>query len=378
MIDFQRLACVDTLDFHLAHPEIPVHVHTTARNRQHGRRILGKTRIYLDQKWWNYFRDVLRGRPQKPEHPGIWELLLGLVESGLVVCPAGDTVYLETLKQTDRDSLTLTAAVLDRLTGQAAFRHAFERQRAELFYFFATRIRPDLGIGLREDVWTFPGFLLGELLPGLSRCPQDTQAALQKSWFDLVSSWQFSDLLVNVKSNGPRDHDLIQQLAKGKEAHREDISSFEDALKIEARGFLQGCARDFEAVYSNLSSAGFLHPKEAGLATPAQGGYALGALTLHLLTTGQAAWTQLPSVHISAGIQAEIRSSARRYHQNDTFDWHHAAQALPYCNFFFTEKALYHLLRSPKLGFDKAYDCCVLWKEEEIIAALDGLAAQAA
>jgi len=82
----------------------------------------------------------------------------------------------------------------------------------------------------------------------------------------------------------------------------------------------------------------------------------------------------MPTIHIlSALYAAVIWDKQQRFQDNDFYDFRHATAALPYCDYFFTEKRLAHLLTQNLLGLDKFYQCTVKSKEKEAISYLQEL-----
>jgi hypothetical protein len=83
---------------------------------------------------------------------------------------------------------------------------------------------------------------------------------------------------------------------------------------------------------------------------------------------------ELPSLTMYAGMHAAIRCDpARKYKKGDFDDLNHATVALPYSDYFLTEKSLGHLITTKPLQYDRLYGCTVLSSAEELIEALKGL-----
>ena len=62
-----------------------------------------------------------------------------------------------------------------------------------------------------------------------------------------------------------------------------------------------------------------------------------------------------------------------KFDSNHQFDFEHAACALPYCEYFFAEKQLTHIVTQGLLGFDKVYGCEVIAKPQAALAVLERL-----
>jgi hypothetical protein len=82
----------------------------------------------------------------------------------------------------------------------------------------------------------------------------------------------------------------------------------------------------------------------------------------------------MPTIHIFSTLYAAVRwDKKQKFQDNDFYDFRHATAALPYCDYFFTEKRLAHLLMQNLLGLDKFYQCTVHSKEKEAISCLHKL-----
>lgn len=83
---------------------------------------------------------------------------------------------------------------------------------------------------------------------------------------------------------------------------------------------------------------------------------------------------ELPSLTILSGLNAAIiLDNKRKFKNNDHDDIKHAAMALPYCDYFFTENSLKHLICSKKLNYDEKYNIIVKSKTEESIIELNNI-----
>ena len=82
----------------------------------------------------------------------------------------------------------------------------------------------------------------------------------------------------------------------------------------------------------------------------------------------------MPTMQISAALYASVRWDKKQKFQNhDFYDFRHAAAALPYCDYFFTEKRLAHLVTQNQFSYDKKYKCQVQSKVNCAVSLLKGL-----
>ena len=77
----------------------------------------------------------------------------------------------------------------------------------------------------------------------------------------------------------------------------------------------------------------------------------------------------LPSFDIAAKAHAAIRwNKTRKYRANDLDDIGHMYSALPYCDYFLTEKSFYTLITQEE--YDKKYSCVVAHDKEEVLTII--------
>ncbi len=81
-----------------------------------GHAIAGRSKIYLDTRFWIIARDVLAGTCTGAAERKLFHFLRRGVSAGRLVCPISESVVLEVMKQADRSSRQLTAEVIDELS----------------------------------------------------------------------------------------------------------------------------------------------------------------------------------------------------------------------------------------------------------------------
>ena len=76
--------------------------------------------------------------------------------------------------------------------------------------------------------------------------------------------------------------------------------------------------------------------------------------------------TYLPSFDIPAMAHATIRwNKTKQFEENDLDDIGHTYTALPYCDYFFTERSFYTLIMQSK--YNDKYSCIVAWQKKEVL-----------
>jgi hypothetical protein len=367
-----------TLSFHLQHPEVSRDEYIRSQYVALGEQVLAQRRIYLDQKYWIYCRDVVRGRPRDPLHTEIYEALRHAVKSGKAVCPASHLILEETLKQEDPESRLLTATIVQELSAGAALQPFPVLFQAEILHFLgATHPQPVDLYPCEQMAWTYIGDVFGHMSPVSTAFDADTEKAIQKAWFDLMAGMPFpvlaeslSPVPANILHTPPEFYDEQNEQCR---MHEKDFSSFPGVFLMELAGGLD-VHRD-ELAEAQL----YLYQKHTGQDTVAvltddiaEGTRMLSNLIYHAFRLGRIE-RQLPGLRIIAGIHAAMRYKRQKHRKGDRHDHLHARAALPYCNLFLTEKTLGHLLCDKPLEYDKLYGCRIAWEPEDALRAIDAV-----
>ena len=236
-------AIPDTLADHLRTPGVTPDEYIRAKHLGLGQKVLTKKRVYLDQNYWNYCRDVVRDKAQHPLHGDILHLLRDGVASGCLFCPASHLVLEETLKQKDPSSRELTAKVVQELSTGIGVQPFAVLDQAEILHFAVTTRPWRVNAYPPEQlVWSHIGNLFGHMSPVVKAFDEPTRAAIQKAWFDAMSCVTFPTLL---KAMAEFPEESLRTPAEFYdwqnvqcEEHRTDFSSFDEVFLLEIAGGL--------------------------------------------------------------------------------------------------------------------------------------------
>jgi len=368
----------NTLSFHLQHPEVDPDNYIRSQQVALGDQVLKKRRIYLDQKYWIYCRDVVRGKPQHPLHRDIYKLLSNAVRSGVAICPASHLILEETLKQDDAESRKLTAIIVQELSAGISL-HGFPiLSQAELLHFLITT-RPWAvdAYPFEQMAWTHIGNIFGHMSPVSTGFDGGTENAIQKAWFDLMGAIEFPVLAETLYPLPGHITELFSgNYDKQNEEcrkHENDFSSFPEVFLIELSGALDVYKDELSEAQKYIFRK---HVAQKDVTVPedqlAEGTRQLSNLIYHAFRLGKIT-SQLPGLRIMAGIHAAIRFRHQKHRKGDRHDHLHARVALPYCNLFLTERTLGHLLCDKILEYDKLYSCRIAWTPADALKALDDI-----
>lgn len=369
---------------HFEEPNVSVDAHSRRRRLRLGEDVLSKVRIYLDQRYWIYCRDAMLGNPAEPIHGDIFELLCGLVDCGRVVCPVSYPVLSETLKQGDKLRRASTARCIDRLCTGVAIQPFDTLIEAELLHFFMTRSNPDGKFyPLKQMVWNFSSWVLGEMIPRSTFFDASTSHALAKGLYDIMAVVPFKHVVEAFSDEPPvspsEDQAWADEVNAGSAQHRHEVTSFNTVFMSEVAGALDATDAVFRRVSREMYRNATGHdapPIES--ADVQEGARQSRNLIYHAFVRGKIS-TELPFCHIGAGVHAAIRFRQQLYKRGDIWDLKHAHSALGYCDAFFTERNLGNLLCQSPLRYDQKYGCNILWEDAKILTYLcslrDGTAA---
>ena len=210
-------------------------------------------------------------------------------------------------------------------------------------------------------VWTRAAYVLGKVSPTFPEADAATQLAIQKAFFDHMWTLSLSDMLDQLGESGetwsPSMPDASQQLNDGKFANISDYDSFQQLLLIELRGVLD-CYHD---AFANVMQQ--IHEHDTGKEVTSEEralddfGVPVANIIYEYFRQGRIT-REVPTIRVAAGLHAGVRWDAnRKYKRNDSADIRHACAAIPYCDFFLTERSLCHLVTAKNLDFGTIFPC---------------------
>lgn len=372
--------CPDNVERHLSHPEVSTDEYIKAKNVALGLSVAAKKRIYLDTKYWIYCLDALCGRPQKPIHSEIVKTLADMVEAGDAVCPAHYATFAELANIGNTSRRRQLAKVADWLSCKITIAPPNEQQQAELLYLLrsfsakAEDLHPVLHL-----MWRPISFFLGIPIPSMAWPTETVKVAMEKDWYDFLSGFGLEDFsVVSDHAWPPRpriEEDLHHRMNEGARSHRHEYNTFDQVFLAEVCGGLDALRPAIAGAFRKLYEAagGAMTDEELRGAESGDGVRKFCALMVEAHKQKKLS-TQWPSLHILSGIHAAIRYEQREYKRGDMWDHRHAIAALPYCDMFLTERVLGTLITGRLLHFHEQYSCNVIWRDEEVLAALAGLA----
>ena len=334
-----------------------------------------KHRIYLDTKFWIVFRDASCGKDSNTSHIDLLNLVRKLRTSGKAICPLSFSSIKELFFQNDLASRRATAAVMDELSGAVCLQPPHVLFDIELWHLMSTALRGTAVASLPEGlVWTKAAYYLGEPEFHSDVIPKEMADVIQKCVDDTIFDNSLGEI-VEALSKGPPppSFDIDRQamtLTEGKNQHPE--KNFSELYRQEIAGGLEAHHGNCCEVILDLCKLSGLEFSVSDTDKDA-GGRMVRGLIESAVKDGKVK-TTFPQLHITASLHAALRWDDRRcYKRGDCEDFRHAGSALPYCNYFLTEKSLAHLLCNKPLNLDTEYETKVFCDSNTAISALSQL-----
>lgn len=345
-------------------PPADVDAYVQAKQIALGQSLAPRTKVYLDLNFWIATRDAALGLRTDPPALRLLELLRQGVAAGRMICPVGETVFDELLKQPLSEDRRLgTARVVDELSLGVTLIPSPRRVGTEFYQLFHRVLkRPEALWPMQQLVWTKVCHILGPSYPVMDGFDAKTMVYLQKRFLDHLWTLSLTEMLQAIGDTEPPDDyaPLTAETNRLRDLHANEITSFASAYDMELRGGIEAWG---ELATDVLNTVG----RRAGLGQPDPTSVEerrallnIAQNLLHLAFKTHDGAATVRTLHVEASLHAAFRTDKkRRFKLNDWHDFHHAAAALSYCDVFLTEGPLHDLVGRPQMGLLQINDCKV-------------------
>jgi hypothetical protein len=372
-----RMKFVDTFKKHQREPYKSADAYAKEKRLELGAGLLATKKIYLDTKYWLLLRDAKLGRARDEYQVQMLALTERVSSSGRYIFPICEDIFVEVLKQTDPDTLRSTVALIDSFSKGVSLLSGEERVRLEVFHFLETCLGSSV-FCLQELVWTKVAYNLGYLTPYHDKFPKHTNTLIQKAFFDQMWSASLMDIVETISRNGapnlPPIRGYSERLNTGKFAHMHQNNTFNEMFLSEIAGMVDSYKADFKDLFAYKFEKQYGCPPNPEDLELSESGQLFANMIYNLFNLNKVK-QELPSFRIHAGLHAAVRwDKKQKYQDNDMHDFRHATAALGYCDYFFTEKRLCHLVTQDLLKYDKLFNCKTLWRVDDAVECLTTLA----
>lgn len=335
-------------------------------------------KLYLDTKFWCLLRDA--DRNTNDEGIKLLELIRQLVRNKRLICIVQAASFLEIAKQST-GSLMVVSSLIDEFTESISIAPQEELQKLEAINY--VRFKLNAQPISQHYVWTKIGLVLisdvvGHINKLLPKSLDKVQAnILLKSVTDALWQARMEDILeafnwdTAEKLSAVIDQSTIESIEDRKKCRVEENRSLLAIRKHEFETFIPSTYRQFfgQTVFQvaretreQIVVVDKLAEVEELISKAVKEGVN-GELSQYM-----------PNTVIQTNLYCLYEhDKKKKLSSNDWFDMCHASVALPYCDFFFTEKHLRHQLCNV-LKFDKEYRCEVVSNIDTAINVLEQLA----
>jgi hypothetical protein len=336
---------------------------------------LGRTRVYLDTKFWIYLRDALLGKPGPDSHTQLLAILQEVVEAGTHVCPLEFTLFAELMKQGNADLRIASARLMDRLSLGVVLKPFQTRVQAEVLRYLYVRFKPGAPLHTMDElVWTHPAYMLGRMVPVPRNVPPETVRLIQERFDAAIRRFGIEGILTtagpDIEWPVPDSTELAAFINTQNAANASEVRSATHTYEVELRGA-------FEAFKSSVVEGALYFVRQQadpdaalGQITDAARGRALHVFLADEALAGDGA-AHFPTFRTMTALYARVRwDRGRQYKPNDFDDFQHAAAALPYCDVFLTERSLAALINQGPRTLAEEMNVRVLATPEDAIQLL--------
>lgn len=367
---------VHTFDKHKDEPAKTLDSYLKEKKIELGSWVNKRRKIYLDTKFWLLLRNSYLGRARSSDQHDLLHVLKSGVNTGALICPISNDVFVEVIKQTDEVTLRATVTLIDELSLGVCLVSEDERRQTEALHFVRSCMLPnDCLYDVGDFIWTKVAYINGMQVPYNNAFSVAENRLIQKAFLDQMWSISLLDMIGGIGLerllNYPHTPDFSGLLNQEKDAYLMEAATFRKIFLTELAYILKREETMFDEMFA------YLFEKENGQAplheevTSLGAGSKFGNLVYEAFKQEKVA-KRLPTLEIEAGIHAQlIYDKTRKYKPNDLHDVGHAIAALPYCDCFFTEKNLRELVIKKNLGYDRKYDCAVASSVRNAVSVIE-------
>lgn len=358
---------------HQGEPHVSIDQYVRSRHIDLGQEVKKRTAVYLDQRYWIIIRDATLNRRTDTESVTLAHLLRGLIRGGKVFCPISESVFIELLKHGDLDTRRATAEIIDDLSLGVTLIPENKRVGTELAHLFKSYVSPDSVYPLTWLVWSKLSYVLDVVHPTSTAFDPEEELVIQKAFFDHMWDIRLTEI-VDVLGEHPVPPTNLDAIAKRineeNVGHSNQIRSYKDTYLAEIAGVLSVYIDTVRAILEQMYLREVGVPANADDRAVKKIDQELLVFFVQMFRKSEIA-KRLPTIHIQASCHAAVRwDKKRRLKGNDSYDFHHAAAALAYCDVFLTEGSLRNLLTSKHIAMDRMFGCKII---SDIFEAVDYL-----
>lgn len=342
-----------------------------------GKSIQNRKKIYLDTKYWGYLCDVSLGKNTEKVFIEIHDVLIQLVKEKKIICPLSYRIYSELFNQKDIKRFNETVKLMETLSENVTIVNENECVDYELLYFLCdttgnSNFIPIQNIFIWTKIFLLHGHSIPNLLPDIP--PQDKEYLL-KEYFKEIWNYSLQNLIDYEETDTSAkirtmQESTVKTINKDKRDYEHELKSSKYVYMSEIAGVLDNYRDRIQDNFNEFvmavdNSIEILDDNSLNDIQPILN-------VIYNLFDNEKMGIYLPKFDIGAKMHSQIRWNKNQpFKANDLDDIGHISTALPYYDYFFTERSFCTLVKNIK--YDEKYSCTVAWKPEEILSMLNQL-----
>ena len=325
----------------------------------------GCKKVYLDTNYWIKLREAKINANSRDK--ALLDKITELVARKACILPISEVTFWEILKQSDFNSLRQSADIIDEFSKGISMISEAERRTLEFLCFMRKSQKKDTHETC-ELVWT--KLSMNILYPILA---QPKNPGLKKTFIEYLSGLSFSNMIAVLEKNEHYEpfsfQDNVNFLNEAKEKYKHENKTFDQMFLSELVGYVDLFKESLNEAMDQLhfwDRGRYFTAEEKAARDPD----VIRNMICHSFRLKKAT-TAFPTYSILPELFAAVRwNTTRKYTDgNDTLDFLHASAALPYFDFFFTERELNTIIRQRKL--DTTFNCVVESDPNKVLEILN-------
>jgi hypothetical protein len=336
-----------------------------------GKSIKDRTKIYLDTNYWGFLCDAsLKRDTDKVDevYVEILDTIMQLVQENKIICPISKPMYMELLN-IQGNKFDKTVEIMNLLSESIIIEPIKKCIDSEIEYYFGS-INRDENLLYHPELllWNKAIFLDTYLSDKLSFAENEFE---EKKLFDELWNCSFSDF---VYVQGKRTNEqIVQKRQRTQNLTDTTNTKNEPELKSEKQVFLRNIANVLEQ-YENIIEDTYNYIKNTypELSKNLSDNFDDEINKIYFSFMEDKMNNYLPTFDVHAKVHTrKMWDKDTPFKNNDFSDIVHLTTALPYFDYYFTEKAFNTLARQIK--YDEKYSCKVAYKKNEVLEILQNL-----
>ncbi len=336
-----------------------------------GKSIKNRTKIYLDTNYWGFLCDAsLKRDTDKVDevYVEILDTVMQLVQENKIICPISMPMYMELLN-IQGNKFEKTVEIMNLLSESIIIEPIEKCIDYELQYYFSS-------INRDENLSSHPELLLWNKAMFLDIClfnklPFVENEFEEKKLFDELWNCNFSDF---IYVQGKRtNEEIIQKRQKTQNLTNITNTENEPELTSEKQVFVRNINYELE-YYEEMIEDNYNHIKNTypELSKNLSDNFDDEKNKIYLSFMQNKMNNHLPTFDVHAKVHTrKMWDEDTLFKDNDFPDITHLTTALPYFDYYFTERTFTTLAKQIK--YDEKYSCKVTYKKNEVLEILQNL-----